>query len=149
MPLYQISTASSISVEKREELANLIMNIHCGITGAPETFVNVFFWENVPLKDGIVLNVLAGVRKGRGPKMNALLKSEMLKGVSELMNVPEFQTELVMSEMPAQWIMEGGEILPEPGEEAMCEWLQKQQEEEAAAEAAKKKARAARTAKSA
>jgi len=125
MPLYTVSTQAPIANDKREELANLIMNVHCGITGAPETFVNVMFVQNVPLEEGVALNVVAGVRKGRTPKMNDTLSAEMIKSIAELMNLAEFQVELAMFETPAQWIMEGGEILPEPGEEALCEWLQK------------------------
>ena len=125
MPLYTVSTQTAIANDKREALANLIMNVHCGITGAPETFVNVMFVQNVPLEEGVALNVVAGVRKGRTPKMNDTLKAEMIKSIAELMRLAEFQVQLAMFETPAQWIMEGGEILPEPGEEALCEWLQK------------------------
>ena len=126
MPLYVVSSQSSIPVPKRAELANLIMNVHCGITGAPETFVNVTFMENTPLNDGIVLNVIGNVRKGRTSEMSDLLKQEQIKNIAQVMNVPEFQMELSLFEVPANWVMEGGEVLPEPGEEAMCDWLQQQ-----------------------
>lgn len=125
MPLYMVSTQSSIPVSKREELANLIMKVHCGITGAPETFVNVLYMQNVPLSDGISLNIIGNVRKGRTGEMNNTLKEEQIKCISELMKVPEYQMELSLFEVPASWIMEGGEVLPEPGEEDQCEWLQK------------------------
>jgi len=120
-----VSTQSSVPVEKRVELANLIMNVHCGMTGAPETFVNVMFMENVPLNDGISLNVIANVRKGRTGEMNETLRQEQIRKISELIKVPEFQMELSLFEVPANWIMEGGEVLPEPGEEDSCEWLKK------------------------
>lgn len=125
MPLYMVSSHTSIPVPKRVELANLIMNVHCGITGAPETFVNVMFMENTPLKDGVVLNIIGNVRKGRSGEMNDLLRQEQMRQISQVMGVPEFQMELSLFEVPANWVMEGGEVLPEPGEEAMCEWLQK------------------------
>ena len=125
MPLYMVSTQNSVPVEKRVELANLIMNVHCSITGAPETFVNVLFTKNVPLADGIVLNVIGNVRKGRTGEMNDTLRDEQRRQIASLMNVPEFQMELSLFEVPASWVMEGGEVLPEPGEEALCEWLQK------------------------
>lgn len=125
MPLYTISTRNSIAVATREKIANTIMNVHCGITGAPETFVNVLFTENVPLTEGVFFNILGSVRKGRTPEMNGILQQEMLTALSELLKLPELQMEISLFEVPAQWVMEGGEILPEPGEEAMCEWLQK------------------------
>lgn len=124
MPLYMISTQAPIPVPKRAELANLIMNVHCGITGAPETFVNVLFMDNVPLSEGISLNIIGNVRKGRTGEMNNTLRQEQIKHISDLMKVPEYQMQLSLFEVPASWIMEGGEVLPEPGEEAQCEWLQ-------------------------
>ncbi|GAA3555479.1 MULTISPECIES: tautomerase family protein [Marinobacter] len=124
MPLYMVSTQASIPVPKRQELASLIMNVHCGITGAPETFVNVLFMENVPLAGGITLNIIGNVRKGRTGEMNNTLRQEQISQISELMRVPEHQMELSLFEVPASWIMEGGEVLPEPGEEDQCQWLQ-------------------------
>lgn len=125
MPLYVVSSQRSIPVAKREELANLIMNVHCGLTGAPQTFVNVTFSENVPLKEGGLLNVIGNVRKGRTGELKDQLIKEQLKQIAKLMGLSEFQVELSMFEVPAYWVMEGGEVLPEPGEEALCEWLQK------------------------
>lgn len=124
MPLYMVSTQNAIPPAQKEELANLIMNVHCGITGAPETFVNVLYTENVPLADGVTLNIIGNVRKGRTGDMNETLQQEQKRRISELMNVPEFQMEVSLFEVPASWVMEGGEVLPEPGEEHLCEWLQ-------------------------
>ncbi|SDI15949.1 hypothetical protein SAMN05216603_12335 [Pseudomonas benzenivorans] len=124
MPLYAVSTRTAISAENRSKLAKLIMDVHCGITGAPETFVNVMFMKNIPLRDGISLHIVGGVRKGRTSTMNEILQKDLKQCIAELMIVPEFTIDLSLFETPAQWIMEGGEILPEPGEEALCEWLQ-------------------------
>lgn len=124
MPLYTVSTRTPIPEKQREALANSIMNTHCGLTGSPETFVNVIFMEGVPLREGVVLNVVGNVRKGRTPDMNENLQQLQRENISELMRVPQFQMELSLFEVPAQWVMEGGEILPEPGEEDQCEWLQ-------------------------
>ncbi|MBO9489447.1 hypothetical protein J7384_03635 [Endozoicomonas sp. G2_1] len=124
MPLYTISTQSSLPVQQREQLAKLIMDVHCGLTGAPETFVNVLFSTNAPLNRGIALNILGTVRKGRTATMNDELQLLMMDKVSELLRIPQLQMEISLFEIPARWIMEGGEILPEPGEEDDCEWLQ-------------------------
>jgi hypothetical protein len=129
MPLYAVSTRTSISNESRSKLTNLIMSVHCGITGAPETFVNIMFMENVPLSEGVSLHIVGNVRKGRTSTMNEILQKDLKRCISELMIVPEFAIDLSLCETPAQWIMEGGEILPEPGEEALCEWLQKGHQE--------------------
>ena len=124
MPLYTITTPKSLPNTKRVDLANLIMNVHCGLTGAPETFVNVMYWENAKLNDGVAMHVYGGVRKGRTAELRETLEAEMARRICEMMMLTAEELEIDMFEMPAQWIMEGGEILPEPGEEALCEWLQ-------------------------
>lgn len=126
MPLYTISTNSNIPRHQKKEIAKLIMQVHCGITGAPETFVNVIFSNGVPLNDGISVNILGTVRKGRTVEMSQVLQKELIEHISELMNISRLAIELPLFEVPAQWVMEGGEILPEPGEEDQCEWLQKE-----------------------
>ena len=125
MPLYTVSTGRSLSVPNRKALANLIMDVHCVITGAPKTFVNVMYCDNIPLEDGLQMNVLGAVRKGRTAEMNATLQNTLIDKITEMFNMSDLQLDLSLFEVPAQWVMEGGEILPEPGEEDQCEWLQK------------------------
>ena len=124
MPLYTVSTKRAVPRTQRQAIAKLIMNVHCQLTGAPETFVNVVFSSNVPLNEGTIMHVLGAVRKGRTPVMKETLQNEMVMRLCEFLRIPEFQMAFTMHEVPAQWVMEGGEVLPEPGEEALCEWLQ-------------------------
>lgn len=123
MPLYTVSSKTKLPDTTKAKLAKKIMDVHCGLTGAPETFVNVIFSQNVPLRPGILHNVLCSVRKGRTPDMNDTLLQSMHTNIADLLSVSESTMELNLFEVPAQWIMEGGEILPEPGEEDDCEWL--------------------------
>ena len=125
MPLYTVSTGRSLDVKSRKALANLIMDVHCGITGAPKTFVNVMYCENIPLEEGLQMNVLGAVRKGRTAEMNDTLQGELISQITAMFKMSNLQLDLSLFEVPAQWVMEGGEILPEPGEEDQCEWLQK------------------------
>lgn len=125
MPLYTISTENSIAVETRGQLANLIMDVHCAITGAPQTFVNVVFSENVPIKAEAKLSILGAVRKGRTAELSMTLQQELIRQIAKHLDVADSEVDLSLFEVPAQWVMEGGEVLPEPGEEALCEWLQK------------------------
>jgi phenylpyruvate tautomerase PptA (4-oxalocrotonate tautomerase family) len=126
MPLYTVSTTQPVPRTQRQDIAKLIMRVHCDLTGAPETFVNVVFSSNVPLEDGVILHVLGAVRKGRTSLMKDTLQQAMIERLCELMRVPQFQMQFAMHEVPSKWVMEGGEVLPEPGEEALCEWLQAQ-----------------------
>jgi hypothetical protein len=114
----------------KQQVAQKVVDVHCDLTGAPETLVNVIFSENVPLRPGILHNIGANVRKGRTGDMNETLTQEMLNQLADVLSVSNAAMEISLFEVPAQWIMEGGEILPEPGEEAFCEWPQKQQQEE-------------------
>ncbi len=130
MPLYNISSRTRVPDTMKQQVAQQVVDVHCGLTGAPETFVNVIFSENVPLRPGILHNIGANVRKGRTGDMNETLTQEMLNRLADVLSVSNATMEISWFEVPAQWIMEGGEILPEPGEEAFCEWLQEQQQEE-------------------
>ncbi len=125
MPLYTISTENSLAVETRETLANLIVDVHCTITGAPETFVNVVYSENVPIKADAKMSILGAVRKGRTAELSMTLQKELIRRIAFELDIGDSEVDLSLFEVPAQWVMEGGEILPEPGEEALCEWLQK------------------------
>lgn len=127
MPLYTVSTKTPIPAPVKQQLAKLIMDVHCGITGAPETFVNVVYSEGVPMSDDMAYHILATVRKGRTKDMNNELKNEMCRQIVKLLNTSPQLLKLSIYEMPAAWVMEGGNILPEPGEEDQCGWLQNAQ----------------------
>lgn len=126
MPLYTVSCKTMIPDTTKRLLARLIMDVHCGITDAPQTFVNVVYSENAPLRKGIAYDILAGVRKGRTSEMNNELRNTMYKEVVKLLDISPQLLNIRMVEMPASWIMEGGNILPEPGEEDKCEWLKEE-----------------------
>lgn len=126
MPLYSISTKQALSFPMREALANVILRSHCTITNAPEAFVNVIFHQNVPLRPKVNINVMANVRRGRTHEMNNDLCNELKRRIAELMAIQEQCIELSLFEVSASKVMEGGEILPEPGEESLCEWLKEE-----------------------
>ena len=128
MPLYNISSRTRLPDDVKQKVARKVVDVHCNLTGAPETFVNVIFYENVPLRPEVLHNIGANVRKGRTQEMNAELMSEMVEQVAELLVIPTRSIEITLFEVPAQWVMEGGEVLPEPGEEENCEWLKEQKE---------------------
>ncbi len=123
MPMYTVSSHSPLPSDTREEIANLIMNVHCRLTGAPETFVNVVFSHNVPHRRGVKMNIFGNVRKGRTPEMNRQLVDALREEILASTKYPSRSLELTLFEVPASWVMEGGEVLPEPGEEESCEWL--------------------------
>jgi len=122
MPLYTVSTLAPVAEHQRQPLAAIIMDVHCSLTGAPETFVNVIFSHGVPLEQADC-HILATVRKGRTADMSARLSAILSERICEYLHLQPYQLDIDMYEMPAAWVMEGGNVLPEPGEEDQCEWL--------------------------
>ena len=51
----------------------------------------------------------------------AQLVQEMRDSVAGALSMPVERVSMTTREVPASWVMEGGDLLPEPGEEA--EWL--------------------------
>ena len=125
MPLYTISTREPLSARVKEGVAMMITDVHCAHTGAPRTFVNVYFSHNVPLRRGIDLHVLGTVRAGRTAQTNNEIEADMVEQVAALTGLLPVQVDFAMFPVSASWIMEGGTVLPEPGEEA--EWLEEHQ----------------------
>jgi phenylpyruvate tautomerase PptA (4-oxalocrotonate tautomerase family) len=126
MPLYRCTVAKGLtSFEQRSLIAKEITRIHCEITGAPAEFVHAFFAEDADgqLPDGQQAFVLGSIRAGRTPAQKQQLASDMRRAVATILGRTEAEVTVVTVDVPARWIMEGGDILPEPGEEAA--WLAK------------------------
>ncbi len=122
MPLYTISTKQPLELGLREQAAQAIVEIHCALTGAPRNFVHVMFANQIPLAKQTAVHLLATVRKGRTQALNKKLKQQLGEALETILTVPLAQQDIKILEIPASWVMEGGEILPEPGEEATSKW---------------------------
>ena len=121
MPMYTISSARSVSIDQRQQLAKIITQIHCDITQAPPHFVTTIFSQGVPILRQLHLHVLGNVRKGRSAETNARLTDQLRERISALFEWPLNKVYISLIEIPASWVMEGGEVLPEPGQEAYCQ----------------------------
>tara|TARA_Y100000780_G_scaffold173026_1_gene158142 strand:+ start:688 stop:960 length:273 start_codon:yes stop_codon:yes gene_type:complete len=89
--------------------------------------VNVIFMHGHALKGGYDLNVICNVRSGgnRNAELTETLRRKILEGVAVSANLDLNKVEATLVGFPASWAMEGGEILPEPGEEES--WLARSQ----------------------
>ncbi len=121
MPLYTVSTREPLDSATKAKVAMMITDVHCGHTGAPRTFVQVYYKENVPLNPGTNLHIYASVRAGRTMHVNDEVEHDMVDQMASLTGIPLAEMEYAIFGVPASWIMEGGVILPEPGEEE--QWL--------------------------
>ncbi|MEL6862636.1 MAG: tautomerase family protein [Pseudomonadota bacterium] len=126
MPLYVCNAAKgAIKDEAKPKIAADITRIHCDVTGAPPEFVHAFFVEdapNQPLGDKTAF-LFGSIRAGRNDEQKAQIVSQMRQSVETHAGIALDQIDMVTVDVPASWVLEGGAIMPEPGEEA--EWMAK------------------------
>jgi phenylpyruvate tautomerase PptA (4-oxalocrotonate tautomerase family) len=125
MPLYRCTVKpGATSEEQRAAIAKEVVRVHCEVTGAPATFVHAFFAEDdAALPEGKRAFVIGSIRAGRDDPQKARIVSELSHFIANTLRCREDEVGVVTVDVPARWIMEGGAIMPEPGEEA--EWLAK------------------------
>lgn len=126
MPLYRCAVrVGSTTEEQRARIAKDIVRIHCDVTGAPASFVHAFFSEaaQAELPENKVAFVLGSIRRGRSDEQKAQIAGEMTDAIANAIGCAAGDVSVVTADVPSKWVMEGGELLPEPGEEA--EWLER------------------------
>ena len=126
MPVYRCNTpAGTLSQDQRSQIAHAFTDVHCNITGAPRKFVHVLFFET---SEGVdngypTPNFIDGSNRAGRP---CETKEAILNGLKEVLfeigNLPQETIDGKISEGPASWSMEGGMVLPEPGQEEE-EWF--------------------------
>jgi phenylpyruvate tautomerase PptA (4-oxalocrotonate tautomerase family) len=119
MPVYQCGISPSrLDDAKRVEIASEITRIHCESTGAPPDFAHVLFVD-APGTAGP--SVLGTIRAGRPDALKARMAAAVAEAVAKALGADPEDVRVHLLDVPASWVMEGGAVLPEPGEEA--EWL--------------------------
>lgn len=135
MPLYVCNAkAGAIPDSAKPGIAEDVTRIHCDVTGAPPTFVHVFFFEDAPhqpLGENTAF-LFGSIRSGRTDEQKAQIRSEMHQAVHDRAGIPMGEIMVHTVDTPASWVMEGGDLLPEPGEEEA--WLAAHEAKMAAAQ---------------
>lgn len=124
MPLYLCnSVAGSIPEAARAGIASDVTDIHCEVTGAPRDFVHVFFFEDAPRQPlhGRSVFLFGSIRAGRTPEQKRAIVERTRQSISRHTGLPAGEILVDTTDVPAGWVMEGGSMLPEPGEEEA--WL--------------------------
>lgn len=124
MPLYICNAKKgSVSDEAKAFIAKDITDIHCELTGAPPSFVHAFFFEDserFPLgKSNAVL--VGQIRAGRTVEQKAEIVDRMSASINQHTGIALEDVSVRITDTQASWVMEGGDILPEPGDED--DWL--------------------------
>ena len=134
MPVYTCTTVRSmLSTEVKSALAEEVTRIHSMINHVPGTYVNVVFHEldaDDVYTDGksaqpLLLN--GWVRTGHPEAQSSQLVAEIAAAATRVTGVPAERVLVVIQNSPAHFAIEGGRVLPAPGEEEA--WLREQQGE--------------------
>jgi phenylpyruvate tautomerase PptA (4-oxalocrotonate tautomerase family) len=128
MPVYTCTAAAStLSADAKAELAAEVTRIHSEVNHVPSTYVNVVFHElpadNV-YTDGrpaqpLLIN--GWVRTGHPDDETSRLTAEIADAATRLTGIPPERVLVVIQNSPARFAIEGGRVLPEPGDEQA--WL--------------------------
>ncbi|MGA7135521.1 MAG: tautomerase family protein [Mycobacterium sp.] len=124
MPVYTCTTTTStLTADVKGALAQEISRIHAEINHVPTTYVNVVFHE-LPASgiytDGVPANpvlVNGWVRSGHPLDETTRLATEIAAAVSRIADVEPERVMMVIQNSPASGAVEGGRVLPEPGQE--------------------------------
>lgn len=119
MPLYNLACREPLSAEQRQTVAQNITDAHCEATTALPHYVNVVFTDNWALPPGINVSIHGGVRIGgtRTPEIVEKLKRMLVEATANGIGQPMENVTIDTVGLPANWIIEGGEVMPEPGKE--------------------------------
>jgi hypothetical protein len=119
MPLYNLACRAPLDAETRQRVAVAITDTHCAVTGAPAQFVNVIFFDGYPLRSGLELDVVGGVRNdgNRTPEVIERLRRELVDAIAQAARLPSVGVKVELVGVPSSWVMEGGHVMPAPGQE--------------------------------
>jgi|SRR5712671_924036 len=124
MPIYTCTTTkSTLTSDVKVALAGEVARIHSAINHVPSTYVNVVFHElpaDAIYTDGrpaAPVLVSGWVRAGHPDAETTRLATEIATAVTRLAGVPADRVLVVFQSSPARFAVEGGRVLPEPGQE--------------------------------
>ena len=124
MPIYTCTANdATLTASTKAELAGEIARIHSEINHVPSTYVNVVFHElpaDAVYTDGrpaAPVLVSGWVRAGHPEADITRLATEIAAAITRLAGVPAERVLVVFESSPAHFAVEGGRVLPEPGEE--------------------------------
>ncbi|BBY86969.1 tautomerase family protein [Mycolicibacterium tokaiense] len=133
MPVYTcITVQGALSPETKADLAAEMTRVHSMINHVPGTYVNVVFHE-LPDDDVYTdgrpaqpLLINGWVRTGHPEAQSSQLVAEIAAAATRVTGIPARRVLVVIQNSPAHFAIEGGRVLPAPGEEEA--WFRAQKE---------------------
>jgi phenylpyruvate tautomerase PptA (4-oxalocrotonate tautomerase family) len=132
MPVYQFGTIGiQLDDDQRDRLATGITRIHSEETKAPEPFIRVVF---LPIPEGfgytagvraasVIVN--GGIRAGRSDATRHAIMGRIHDLVLEVIDVPAGKVVVSTMDLPSQWLMEAGLVMPQPNPEDEQAWFER------------------------
>jgi len=131
MPVYTCTTTrSTLDTDTKAALAAEVTRIHSRINGVPGTYVNVVFHELAPDDvytggtPGHPLIITGWSRTGHPEAKTSQLLAEISAAATDVTGIDAERILVIIENSPARFAMEGGRVLPEPGQEQA--WLDAQ-----------------------
>jgi phenylpyruvate tautomerase PptA (4-oxalocrotonate tautomerase family) len=128
MPIYTCTTAEfTLTTDVKSAFAGEVARIHSEINHVPSTYVNVVFNElpaDSVYTDGHraqPLLITGWVRDGHPEAETTRLAMEIAAAATRITGVSADRVLVVFQSSPAHYAVEGGRVLPAPGEEGA--WL--------------------------
>ena len=119
MPVYTyLAPPNALDLTRRAAVAKAITDAHHRATATPEVLIHVIFVETAGTS---VHRLRAPLRAGRPRVLEAELLKAVSTGAAAAAGIEVDGLELETTHVPAHCVMEGGLLLPEPGDES--EWL--------------------------
>ncbi|MEM9464957.1 MAG: tautomerase family protein [Actinomycetota bacterium] len=123
MPLYHAQIRPDLLTEaQRRDFSQDVVDIHCGITGAPPSFVHALFTEG-DLPDGINAVVNGTIRAGRTDEQKQEIATRMSQALADRAGIDAATVTTSTRDIDASYTMEGGVLLPEPGSDEEQAWM--------------------------
>ena len=129
MPTYAFTTAKELTPAQRERLVESVTTIHQVEATAPRYFVQVVFYKVEP--GSIFIGgqaaspdhvwVRADIQSGRSDDQKARMLRRIMRETGEILGISDQDVWVYISDIPAQGVLEFGDVLPEAGGEER--WL--------------------------
>jgi phenylpyruvate tautomerase PptA (4-oxalocrotonate tautomerase family) len=138
MPVYEVlTTHGTLDTDERDKLAAHIVRVHTEETGSPSDFVQVIFPE-LPAGHSYTAGAVASphiirvqIRAGRPMTVRHAIITRLFDFYAGLTGADPMTILIAVMDVPAQWAMEGGMIMPEPTPEAEAAWFAKLEADQA------------------